>query len=179
MVQLICSDKVYEKLSRELLKRQIDIVSESSLTLIERGFDIPEGKISIVFDALDYMEAARLLSEGISRESNPIDAVTGFYQNRFAVISPKDILYLESGSDGIHCFTPQNHYSMKETLQYYEALWKEKGFIRINKSQLVNLAHVRDIIPWFNSRYVLRMDHGAELEVSRMYAKKLREALKI
>ncbi|HCU07842.1 MAG TPA: LytTR family transcriptional regulator [Clostridiales bacterium] len=179
MVQLVCSDKIYEKLSRELLKRQIDIVSDSSLVLVERGYDIPDGKISIVFDALDYMEASKLLSDGISRESNSIDAVTGFYQNRFAVILPKDILYLESGADGILCFTSQDHYSMKETLQHYETLWKEKGFIRINKSQLVNLAHVRDIIPWFNSRYVLRMDHGAELEVSRMYAKKLREALKI
>ncbi|WP_261800281.1 LytTR family DNA-binding domain-containing protein [Paenibacillus sp. PAMC21692] len=54
-----------------------------------------------------------------------------------------------------------------------------KGFIRINKSQLVNLLHVKEIIPWFNSRYMLRMDNGAELEVSKMFSKKLRHTLNL
>ncbi|MNE63625.1 Sensory transduction protein LytR [compost metagenome] len=76
-------------------------------------------------------------------------------------------------------YTRSNRYSVKETLQYYENIWAVQGFIRINKSQLVNLLHVKEIIPWFNSRYVLRMDNDAELEVSKMFSKKLRHTLKM
>ncbi|WP_318036518.1 LytTR family DNA-binding domain-containing protein [Candidatus Contubernalis alkalaceticus] len=51
--------------------------------------------------------------------------------------------YLEAGPDGIMAYTATNHYRMKETLQYYESIWAEKGFIRVNKSQMVNLLHVK------------------------------------
>jgi two-component system response regulator LytT len=38
---------------------------------------------------------------------------------------------------------------------------------------------VKEIIPWFNSRYVLRLDNETELEVSKVYSKILRNTLKI
>ncbi|MNT97295.1 Sensory transduction protein LytR [compost metagenome] len=86
---------------------------------------------------------------------------------------------MEAGADGLTAYTKSNRYTVKETLQFYENLWASKGFIRINKSQLVNLLQVKEIIPWFNSRYVLRMDNNVELEVSKMFSKKLRNTLHI
>jgi len=38
---------------------------------------------------------------------------------------------------------------------------------------------VTEIVPWFNSRYVLRLTGGVELEVSKTYARRLRSALKM
>lgn len=179
MIQLLCSTKVYEKLKVELSKNQIEIVKDNQLVLVERGYDIPSDKLCVVFDAIDYMEVIKLLLLGVRKDVHFNNTVTGFSENKYAVIEPKDILYLEAGLDGIMAYTANNHYSMKETLQYYEVLWIEKGFIRVNKSQLVNLLHVKEIIPWFNSRYVLRMYNGTELEVSKIYSKKLRSILKI
>jgi two-component system response regulator LytT len=179
MVQIVCSDRVYDKLKQELLRYQIEILSDCAIVLVERGYDVPSEKLAIVFDALDYMDVIKLLVSGIRKDNHLVSTVTGLSQNKFAVIEPKDILYLEAGPDGITSYTTTKHYSMKETLQYYESIWLEKGFIRINKSQLVNLMHVREIIPWFNSRYVLRTDNGTDLEVSKMYSKKLRNTLKI
>lgn len=179
MVQLLCSNKVYEKLKQELMKYQIEIVPDSDLALVERGYDLPSDKLSLVFDAIDYMDVIKLLVSGIRKDILYQKAVTGLSENKFAVIEPKDILYLEAGQDGIMAYTTTKHYSMKETLQYYESLWIEKGFIRVNKSQLVNLLHVKEIVPWFNSRYMLRMNNKVELEVSKMYSKKLRSLLKI
>lgn len=179
MVGLLCSKKVSEKLELELNKSQIEIAGDSALILVERGYNLPEGKTCIVFDAIDYMEVVQLLLNGIRREHQLLQTVTGFSENKYAVMEPKDILYLEAGIEGLLSFTNTKAYSMKETLQYYEALWTEKGFFRVNKSQLVNLYHVKEIVPWFNSRYVLKMNNGHELEVSKIYAKKLRSLLKI
>ncbi|GKU78016.1 hypothetical protein L3i20_v224130 [Paenibacillus sp. L3-i20] len=179
MVQLLCSNKVYEKVKQELSKYQIEIVQDSELVLVEKGYDIPNEKICVVFDAIDYMNVIKLLVSGIRDDVHVMNTVTGLSDNKFAVIEPKDVLYLDAGPDGIMAYTKSNHYRIKETLQYYENIWAAKGFIRINKSQLVNLLHVKEIIPWFNSRYVLRMDNNVELEVSKIYSKKLRNTLKI
>lgn len=179
MVQLLCSNKVYDKLKQELSKYQIEINPDSDLALVERGYDMPSGKLGVVFDAIDYMDVIKLLVSGVREDMHLTNTLTGLSDNKFAVIEPRDVLYLEAGSDGLMAFTKSNRYSIKETLQYYENIWAAKGFIRINKSQLVHLLHVKEIIPWFNSRYVLRMDNNAELEVSKMFSKKLRNTLKI
>ena len=179
MVQLLCSNKVYEKMKQELAKYQIDIKQDSDLVLVEKGYDLPSGKLSVVFEAIDYMDVIKLLVSGIRADTHYMNTLTGLSDNKFVVIEPKDVLYLEAGSDGIMAYIKSNRYSIKESLQYYENLWGVKGFIRINKSQLVNLLHVKEIIPWFNSRYVLRMDNNVDLEVSKMYSKKLRNTLKI
>ncbi len=179
MVQILGSDKVYEKLKQELSKYQIEVVEDSDLVLVERGYDIPGGKLAVVFDVIDYMDVIHLLVSSVRKDLHYPNTVTGFNNNKFAIIEYKDISYLEAGPDGIMAYTATNHYIMKETLQYYESIWAEKGFIRVNKSQLVNLLHVKEIIPWFNSRYVLRMYNNVELEVSKIYSKILRRTLKI
>ncbi|MFD0590941.1 LytTR family DNA-binding domain-containing protein [Paenibacillus sp. GCM10027627] len=166
-------------MKQELSKYQIEINQDSDLALVEKGYDLPGDKLCIVFDAIDYMDVVKLLVSGVREDMHFVNTLTGLNNNKFVVIEPKDILYIEAGSDGMMAYTRSNRYSVKETLQYYENIWSAKGFIRINKSQLVNLLHVKEIIPWFNSRYVLRMDNSVELEVSKMFSKKLRNTLKI
>ncbi|MBH5319426.1 LytTR family transcriptional regulator DNA-binding domain-containing protein [Paenibacillus sp. GSMTC-2017] len=179
MVQLLCSHKVYDKLKHELAKYQIEIKDDSDLVLVEEGYDIPSGKLSVVFDAIDYMDVVKLLVSGVREDIQGMYTVTGLSENKFVIVEPKDVLYIEASAEGIMACTKVNRYSIKETLHYYESIWAAKGFIRINKSQLVNLLHVKEIIPWFNSRYVLRMDNNVELEVSKMFSKKLRTTLNI
>ncbi|MBD2870381.1 LytTR family DNA-binding domain-containing protein [Paenibacillus arenilitoris] len=179
MVQLLCSNRVYEKLKQELSKYQIDIKQDSDLVLVESGFDLPREKLCVVFEAIDYMDVIKLLVSGARGDLHFTNTVTGLSDNKFAVIEPRDVIYIEAGSDGLLAHTKSKPYSIKETLQYYESLWAARGFIRINKSQIVNLLHVKEIVPWFNSRYVLRMDNHAELEVSKMFSKKLRNTLNI
>ncbi len=179
MVQLLCSNKVHEKLRQELSKYQIDIKEDSELVLVEHGYDLPSGKLSVVFDAVDYMDVVKLLVSGVQEERRYMHTLTGLSDNKFAVIEPRDVIYLEASGDGVMAYTESKPYRIKETLHYYESIWAAQGYIRINKSQLVNLLRVKEIIPWFNSRYVLRMDNNAELEVSKMFSKKLRNTLNI
>lgn len=179
MIQILCSNKVYEKLKHELSKYQIDIKQDSNLVVVERGYDVPIGKLAIIFDAIDYMDVVKLLVSGVREDHKYFHSITGIHDNKFSVIEPKNVVYIEAGLDGILAFTMSGSYRIKETLQYYESLWAAYGFIRINKSQLVNLLHVKEIIPWFNSRYVLKMANNIELEVSKIFSKKLRSTLNI
>lgn len=178
MVQLICSPRVREKVERALSSYDIPVDEDSAVVLVERGFESPDDRTTIVFDPLDYMEVVRLLVSGVREEGAGPRTLTGQSGNTFTVLAPREILYLEAEQDGIVACTPSGRYRVPQTLQYYELSWATIGFLRINKSQLVNVVHVREIVPWFNSRYVLRMSGGDELEVSKTYSKRLRTALK-
>lgn len=51
------------------------------------------------------------------------------------------------------------------------------SFWRAHRSYLVNIAHIREVVPWFKSTYLLRMDDRkhTEIPVARAQIKRLRE----
>lgn len=188
-IQLSCSENIHSKLCRLLLNEGIQIVDTGQIALVEKGYELPSHKISIVFDAIDYMEAFELIklkqysNQDLSEEEqllNPTgELLTTYYNNRYILVDPGDILYINVNRTEVTCITRDKTCFLKEPLYYYEEELKDKSFIKINKSQLVNLKHVVEIIPWFNSRLVLVMDNDMRLEVSKMYAKLLRKILGI
>lgn len=180
MVQLVCSQAVREKLAGELAAHGVSVDHDTGgYALVERGFEVPLQGLAVVFDALDYMDVVRLIIGGLPDQRNGRLTLTGQRGTTFTLLKPREVIYFEATADGIVAHTAAGQYRVRQTLQFYEASWAAIGFIRINKSQLANVLHVNQIVPWFNSRYVLRLAGGAELEVSKTYAKRLRSALKI
>jgi two-component system response regulator LytT len=55
------------------------------------------------------------------------------------------------------------------------------SFWRAHRSFLVNLQHVKEVVPWFNSTFILKMSDKktTEVPVSRVQAKRLRELFKL
>lgn len=177
-IQLICSDSMKEKMYRILSKAQIKIVDGAGIALVERGCELPSGRIAVVFDPIDYMEAVEILLRG-PEYGQPVETITGFSNNRYSLIPVIRIDYIEAHGSEILCHSEKETYYLKSTLQYFEGLLNPSGFVRINKSQLVNMMNVKEIIPWFNSRFVLVLKNSRELEVSKNYAKELRRTLNI
>ena len=62
------------------------------------------------------------------------------------------------------------------TLKELEERLDPEVFFRAHKSRLVNLQHVRAILPWFGGRFKLMMrdQKGSEVELSRAQARELR-----
>ena len=143
MVQLICSSKLREKLERELAGFDIPVDEGDSWALVERGHPLPAEKPTIVFDALDYMDVVRMLVAGSRDGSAGPRTLTGQSGSTFSVIAPRDVHYIEAETDGIVACTAAGRYRVRQTLQHYELSWATIGFIRINKSQLANVLHVR------------------------------------
>lgn len=181
MIRLSCSQAVEEKVNMLLAPYSDQLKSGPSILLIERGYEDPGGMMAIVFDPLDYVDAVewvtRLLVERDADEVS--DTLTGFANDRFVIIQPEDIIFIQASRNEIICQTTAGDYILKQPLYHYEKILKDKGIIRINKSQLVNMMQVEEIIPWFNSRFVLSMRNQEQLEVSKKYAATLRKQLGI
>jgi two-component system response regulator LytT len=67
------------------------------------------------------------------------------------------------------------------TLEELLAQLDNKLFWRAHRSYLVNINRIREVVPWFKSSYMLRMDDKkqTEIPVSRAQTKRLRELFKL
>jgi two-component system LytT family response regulator/two-component system response regulator LytT len=68
-----------------------------------------------------------------------------------------------------------------KTIEELQASLDPARFWRAHRSYLVNIDHIREVVPWFKSSYQLRMDDrkGSEVPVSRVQTKRLRELFKL
>jgi two-component system LytT family response regulator/two-component system response regulator LytT len=97
---------------------------------------------------------------------------------RHFLLDQQDIIYARI-EDGVITITAtqlegQANYRTIEELQ---ANLDGKAFWRAHRSYLVNLNRIREVVPWFNSSYQLRMDDKkqTEIPVSRTQSRYLRE----
>ncbi|WP_316897347.1 response regulator [Pseudodesulfovibrio indicus] len=87
---------------------------------------------------------------------------------RNILLNPREIAYFNYENRRVHAVTRGQVYpcSCDLTLDRLEERLEGFPFFRANRSQLVNLALVRTYAPWFNGKYVLTMNDGAETEVA-------------
>jgi len=67
------------------------------------------------------------------------------------------------------------------TLEELHAALDSETFWRPHRSYLVNIHHIKEVVPWFKSSYMLKMDDKkqSEVPVSRVQTKRLRELFKL
>ena len=97
----------------------------------------------------------------------------------YRIIDVEDIIYIETESRVCHLYTAKEVYTANQSLNYYEKRLAGHKFFRIHKSFLVNLRYMKELIPYYNNGYGLRMKHYEKniLPVGRQQIKVLRQAL--
>jgi two-component system LytT family response regulator/two-component system response regulator LytT len=99
-------------------------------------------------------------------------------QGRLVLVDQKDICFAAIDNGTITVVTPvvegqANHRTLDELL----ATLDPGMFWRTHRSYVVNINHIREVVPWFKSSYQLRMSdrRHTEIPVSRAQTRKLRE----
>jgi two-component system LytT family response regulator/two-component system response regulator LytT len=100
---------------------------------------------------------------------------------RLFLTDPKDICYATI-DDGVITVATSGHAGMEghSNCRTLEELFENLDpnlFWRAHRSFLVNINHIREVVPWFKSSYQLRMDDKkqTEIPVSRAQTRRLRE----
>ena len=84
----------------------------------------------------------------------------------FQVVKISDIIYCQASSNyTFFNFTDQPAICASKPINEYETLLEDCNFVRVHKSSLINLAHVREYQKGDGGRVVLT--GGQEVEVSR------------
>ncbi|HKO11118.1 MAG TPA: response regulator [Acidobacteriaceae bacterium] len=98
--------------------------------------------------------------------------------SRLLLIDQKDICYASIDDGVISVVTPTIEGQSKcRTLEELFDLLDPAVFWRAHRSYLVNINHIREVVPWFKSTYQLRMadKKQTEIPVSRAQTRRLRE----
>ena len=103
-------------------------------------------------------------------------------QARMLLIDAEDMIYacIQDGAITVYARTAEGVSNYRTVEELMEAL--DPGvFWRPHRSYLVNINHIKEVVPWFKSSYMLKMDdkRASEIPVSRAQTKRLRELLKL
>lgn len=92
------------------------------------------------------------------------------------LLSTEDILWFEVEYRIVFAYVDGDRFMTNFTLRELEEKLDPQVFFRAHKSRLVNLKHVKAIVPWFGGRYklVMKDQKGSEVELSRAQTRLLR-----
>jgi two-component system LytT family response regulator len=85
------------------------------------------------------------------------------------LLKTDDILYITADGNYVRLHTRETHYQMRETMGRVLERFDPARFRRIHRSHIVNLDHVRKILPWFGGDSLVMMSDGARLTLSRTF----------
>jgi DNA-binding LytR/AlgR family response regulator len=89
-----------------------------------------------------------------------------------------DLFYAESVDERVFLYTARDSYEIRMKLYELESLLKNRHFLRISKSMLVNLMKISSVRPALNGRFSALLKNGEEVIISRKYVPALKQTLK-
>jgi two-component system, LytTR family, response regulator LytT len=99
-------------------------------------------------------------------------------QSRLLLVDQGEICFasIEEGTISVVTRNVEGHSNCRTLEELMDQLDPET-FWRAHRSFVVNIQHIREVVPWFKSSYQLRMDdpQKTEIPVSRAQTKRLRE----
>jgi two-component system, LytTR family, response regulator LytT len=103
-------------------------------------------------------------------------------QSRLMLVDAEEMVYaaIEDGTITIYTRDLEG-VSNYRTIEELAGALDADSFWRAHRSYLVNINQIKEVVPWFKSSYVLKMNDRkqSEVPVSRAQTKRLRELLKL
>lgn len=100
-------------------------------------------------------------------------------ENELYFVPSSDVLYFESVDNRTFLYTEDNVLEVRQRLYELELILSDKDFIRISKSQIVNINKIKTLKPELNRTILATMCNGEQLSISRKYVRAIRAMLSI
>ena len=96
---------------------------------------------------------------------------------RVFFVRASEIDWIEAAGNYVKLHVGAEAHLLRETMNALEAQLDPDVFFRIHRCHIVNIERVKELQPWFNGEYVVCLQDGARLTLSRGYREKLQERL--
>ncbi|MEM7035716.1 MAG: LytTR family DNA-binding domain-containing protein [Bacteroidota bacterium] len=115
-------------------------------------------------------------SEGLQLPfSNKIPIPT---YDRYKLVDYDEVVCIEVEDRNTILYTKEKSYTLNQTLDYFEKKLPSDKFLRVNRSSLIGLQHVQEIVIWFGNRFKIVLDNGKDVISSREKSRILKQVLK-
>ena len=137
---------------------------------------IPESEPEIV--AVRYHWITDEIQEIISFVKSRQGQLSAMRDGKRFEVPVVDLFYAESVDERLFLYTASDSYEIRMKLYELEDLLKNKSFLRVSKSMIVNLMKITSVRPALNGRFSAILKNGEEVIISRKYVPELKKILK-
>jgi two-component system LytT family response regulator len=116
-----------------------------------------------------------LLMASLPQESKSAERMVIKSAGRILFLRFTDIDWIEAADNYVNLHVGQESHSLRETMNALEARLSSKRFVRISRSAMVNVEHIKELQPMLHGEYVAVLRNGMRLTVTRGYREKMRE----
>jgi two-component system LytT family response regulator len=115
-----------------------------------------------------------------SHKNSIINKINLWKNEKIIVVDLDDIYYCIAKERVTSVFTKDEEYSVGVSItEFYNSLPKDR-FFRCHRSYIVNITKIKEIIPWFNNTYNLKLQGiDYEVPVSRSNLKEFKQLMNI
>lgn len=121
-----------------------------------------------------------------AHQSNPetvrssVHTINLVKDERIIVTDINDIYYAEAHEKMTFVYTRREEYVMSMNITEFCSRLPEEAFFRCHRSYCINLSKIREIEPWFNNTYMLKLrDLEFQVPVSRSKVKEFRQLMRL
>jgi DNA-binding LytR/AlgR family response regulator len=127
--------------------------------------------------ALSHIFARRTPEEALpaSVAAPVLERFTVRKRGREIVVEMADIDWIEAAGNYAVLHIGSETYEIRSSLTKLEAELDAKRFVRVHKSYVVNIGRVADVTPWISGDWRIRMQDGAEVNLSRRYRQRFEQ----
>ncbi|MEN3332112.1 MAG: two-component system, LytTR family, response regulator [Blastocatellia bacterium] len=119
----------------------------------------------------------QLLSALHRSQSSYISRIAVQKGRHVMLVRLRDIIYITVEDKLVFVYTATGRFLINKTLAELEQALNQEGFLRINRSTILNLDFLVEIIPWFSATCMLKLTNGLELPLSRERVPHLKKAV--
>lgn len=105
-----------------------------------------------------------------------------WHNERLILLEPEnEILFFKSANRKTLIYTLKDVIETTLLLKTLEERFENRGFIRVHKSYIVNYTKVRELLPWFNDTYILKLKdyEGEDIPISRHFLPNFKKFMQI
>ena len=117
------------------------------------------------------------LVQDLKPEPQKLDRLVVKSGGRVFFLRTDQIDWIEAAGNYVRLHLSEDSHLFRETMNNMEARLDARRFVRIHRSRIVNSDRIKELQPWFNGEYVVVLQNGARLTLSRGYREKLQERL--
>jgi len=125
-----------------------------------------------------YREMTAEISHAIEYLNRADKSLAGRKGKEMFLLEYSDILYFECVDNAVFAYTDSEAYQIQFSLTELEDRTKSMSFFRCNKSFIVNIKKIAALKSNLGNRIDATLKNGEHINISRHYAKRLRDILK-
>ncbi len=113
--------------------------------------------------------AAGAAGAGAGGTSRHASRILVKHDGRMFFVKTSDIDWIEADRNYVRLHVGKVTHTIRERISHLEETLDPRVFARIHRSTIVNLNRVREMQQWFSGDYVVLLDDGTRLRLSRHY----------